>query len=104
VIDHNFCNSQDLIDQSEQANVIVSDRGPILEPIQEVPVDDILVEPSEDLESGRTENLGDDILASSVEQSDIQRTDVSDTLANLPQCSSDQTNVQTEQPTEVGSS
>jgi hypothetical protein len=47
VIDHPFLQSSGLIDQSEQANVTVSDRGPILEPIQEASADDTLVESSE---------------------------------------------------------
>jgi hypothetical protein len=71
-----------------------------LDPIQEASVDDILVEPSEQPEPERIENLGDDIFTSSVEQSDTQRTDVSDALANQP-WRSDQANLQTEQPTDV---
>jgi hypothetical protein len=35
VFDHPFLQSSGLIGQSEQANVTDSDRGPVLEPIQE---------------------------------------------------------------------
>jgi hypothetical protein len=38
-----FVQSSGLIGQSQQGTTADSDRGPILEPIQEVPVDDILV-------------------------------------------------------------
>jgi hypothetical protein len=93
--------SSGLTGQSVQTNVADSDRGPVLEPNQEVPVDDILVESSKQPEPERIENLGDDIFTSSVEQSDTQRTDVLDALANQPWRSSDQADPQIEQPTEV---
>jgi hypothetical protein len=43
VINHPYLQSSGLIGQSNQANVTDSDRGPILEPIQEASVDDTLV-------------------------------------------------------------
>jgi hypothetical protein len=82
--------------QSVQTNVTDSDRGLVLEPIQEVPADNTLVESSEQPEPDRIENFGDDILTSSIEQPDVQRTDVSDALANQPRSPSDQVDIRTE--------
>jgi hypothetical protein len=62
--------SSKLIGWSVQTNVADSDRGPVLEPIQEV------------LEPKRIENLDDNIFTSLVEQSG---TDVLDALVNQPQ-------------------
>jgi hypothetical protein len=61
-----------------------------------------LVESSEQPEPERIENLGDDIFTSSFEQSDTQRIDVSNALANQSRRSSNQADHQTKQPTEVG--
>jgi hypothetical protein len=47
MIDHPFLQSSGLISQLEQANVTDSNRGPVLEPIQEASVDNILDESSE---------------------------------------------------------
>jgi hypothetical protein len=80
---------------------IDSDRGLVLEPIQEILIGEILVESFEQPRPDRIENLGDEVFTPSVEQLDILRTDVSDTLANQPRHSSDQADHQTRQPTEV---
>jgi hypothetical protein len=96
-----FVQSSGLIGQSQQATTADSDRGPILEPIQEVPVDDILVKSSEQPETKTIGNLGDDIFTSSFEQFDTHMTDVLDALANQPRHSSNQANLPAEQATEV---
>jgi hypothetical protein len=96
-----FVQSSGLIDQSIQTAVTDSDRGLVLEPIQEIPADDILVESSEQPGPDITKNLGDDVFTPSVEQLDIQRTDASDALANQPRHSSDPADLQTRQPTKV---
>jgi hypothetical protein len=63
-----------LIGQSEQTNVTDSDRGPILEPIQEASADDTLVESSEQARPDKiTEDIMDVVL---IEQPDVQPTEV----------------------------
>jgi hypothetical protein len=76
VFDHPFLQSSGLIGQSEQANVTDSDRGPVLEPIQEASADDTFVESSEQAESDKAmEDIIDAIL---IEQPDPQRVNISD--------------------------
>jgi hypothetical protein len=61
-----------LIGQSEQTNV--SDRDPVLEPIQDASADDTLVESSEQADPDKTvEDIIDAIL---IEQPDPQPTEV----------------------------
>jgi hypothetical protein len=71
-----------LIGQSNQDNVTNSDRGPILDPIQEASADDTLVESSEQAKPDKTvEDIIDVVL---IEQPDLQLTKVQSLLANLP--------------------
>jgi hypothetical protein len=71
-----------LIGQSDQDNVTNSDRGPILDPIQEASADDTLVESSEQAKPDKTvEDIIDVVL---IEQPDLQLTKVQSLLANLP--------------------
>jgi hypothetical protein len=73
-----------------------------MEPIQETPIDDILVELSKQAELDKImESLADDNLTSSIEQPDIQRVNVSDAPINQPRHSPGQVDLQTEQPAEV---
>jgi hypothetical protein len=69
-----FLYSLGLIGQSEQTNATNSDRGPILEPIQEASADDTLVE---SFEQARLDKTAEDIMdAILIEQLDAQPTEV----------------------------
>jgi hypothetical protein len=74
--------SSGLIGESEQTNVSDSDRGPILEPVQEASADDTLVESSEQAELDKiVEDIIDVVL---IEQPNLQPTDVQSLLAIPP--------------------
>jgi hypothetical protein len=75
-----------------QTDVIESDRGPVLEPIQDISTDDTLIESSRQAESDKaSEDVVDAIL---VEQSDPQRVNVSDTPVGQPQHPLEQADLQ----------
>jgi hypothetical protein len=81
-INHPFLQSSGLIGESEQTNVSDSDRGPILEPVQEASADDTLVESSEQAELDKiVEDIIDVVL---IEQPNLQPTDVQSLLAIPP--------------------
>jgi hypothetical protein len=81
-INHPILQSSRLIGQSEQTNSTDSDRGPILEPVQEALADDTLVESSEQAEPDKTvEDIIDVVL---IEQPNLQPTEVQSLLAILP--------------------
>jgi hypothetical protein len=80
-INHPILQSSRLIGQSEQTNATDSDRGPILEPVQEALADDTLVESSEQAEPDKTvEDIIDVVL---IEQPDLQPTEVQSLLATF---------------------
>jgi hypothetical protein len=90
-----FEKSSGLIGQP-QTDVIDSDRGPVLEPIQDISTDDTLAESSRQAKPDK--DMEDVIDAVLVEQSDPQRVNISDTPVGQSQCPLEQADLQ---PVEV---